>query len=97
MPIVASSYRQNFSLGSTGNCFGSQAFVIAREALKYVIDRWTEVEGMQDIRISRLAGHLQPQMFYHAPSLVQHVGKESVWGGGFHQARDFDPIWKAAA
>jgi ADP-heptose:LPS heptosyltransferase len=97
MPIVASSYRQNFSLGSTGNCFGSQAFVIAREALKYVIDRWTKVEGMQDIRISRLAGHLQPQMFYHAPSLVQHVGKESVWGGGFHQARDFDPIWKAAA
>jgi hypothetical protein len=93
--MLACSYRENFSLGSAKNCFGSQAFVIAREALKFVIDHWEEVDGMQDIRISRLAAKLQPEMFYHAPSLVQHVGKESTWGGHFHQARDFEPDWKA--
>jgi ADP-heptose:LPS heptosyltransferase len=96
MRMLASSYRHNFSISSAGSCFGSQGFVIAREALKYILDHWNEIEGMQDIRISRLAARLQPHMFYHAPSLVQHVGKESTWGGGFHQARDFDADWRSA-
>jgi ADP-heptose:LPS heptosyltransferase len=91
----ASSFRQNFSLCSPEACFGSQAFLIARVALKYIIDHWHEVDGKQDIRISRLAARLQSPMFYHAPSLVQHVGAESTWGGVFHQARDFDLDWKA--
>jgi hypothetical protein len=34
-------------------------------------------------------------LYYHVPSLVQHVGKKSVWGGFFHQAADYDPLWKA--
>jgi hypothetical protein len=93
----ASSYRENFSLGSPESCFGSQAFIIARDALKYIIEHWKEVEGMQDIRISRLAARLQSPMFYHTPSLVQHVGEASTWGGGFHQARDFEVDWKAPA
>jgi hypothetical protein len=50
---------------------------------------------MQDIKISRLAGRLKRQVLYHCPSLVQHVGKSSVWGGPFHQARDFNRHWKA--
>jgi len=69
--------------------------VLSRRAVKYIVDHWDEVEGKQDIRISRLAGRLQPMMFYHSPSLVQHVGLESTWGGGFHTARDFDRDWKA--
>jgi hypothetical protein len=32
---------------------------------------------------------------HHRPSLVQHLGVESAWGGGFHQACDFDRIWRA--
>ncbi len=76
--------------------FGSQAFLISRPALELIIRDWGRVSGMQDIRISRLAGRLCPAVFYHAPSLVQHVGQRSVWGGRFHQARDFDPDWKAA-
>ena len=51
---------------------------------------------MQDIRMSRLAGRFRPPLFYHAPSLVQHLGTVSTWGGGFHEAPDFDPDWKAA-
>jgi len=76
--------------------FGSQAFLLSRAAVKYVLKHWDEVEGMQDIRISRLAARLKRPVYYHCPSLVQHVGAKSVWGGHFHQARDFDSNWKAA-
>lgn len=93
--LEAANVRENYSLCANDNCFGSQAFLISREALKYILDHWDETPGMQDIKISRLAGRLQSPMFYHTPSLVQHVGKRSSWGGGFHQARDFDPDWKA--
>jgi ADP-heptose:LPS heptosyltransferase len=74
--------------------FGSQAFLIGKSAVKYVLQHWSEIEGLQDIKISRLAGRLQKVIYFHAPSLVQHVGKQSLWGGHFHQAPDFDPDWK---
>jgi len=31
-------------------------------------------------------------IYYHTPSLVQHVGIESAWGGHFHWAPDYDPF-----
>ena len=35
-------------------------------------------------------------LYYHAPSLVQHTGRISTWGGGgFHTARDFVEDWAA--
>jgi predicted O-methyltransferase YrrM len=74
--------------------YGSQAFVIAPATARYVEERWDEVAGMQDIRISRLAAAVCP-VLYHAPSLVQHVGEESVWGGPFHTATDYDAAWCA--
>ncbi len=75
--------------------YGSQALLISRAAARYCVDHWDEVEGMQDIRISRLAGRFRPPVFYHSPSLVQHVGASSTWGGAFHEASDFDPLWRA--
>jgi ADP-heptose:LPS heptosyltransferase len=75
--------------------FGSQAFLLSRETVEYILGRWHDVAGMQDVKISRLAGRLGNPILYHAPSLVQHVGSKSTWGGGFHQAPDFDPVWKA--
>jgi hypothetical protein len=75
--------------------FGSQAFLMSRSAVAYVVRHWNQVEGMQDIKISRLAGRLKYPLLYHCPSLIQHVGKSSVWGGAFHQAPDFDAYWKA--
>lgn len=74
--------------------FGSQALLLSREALGRVVKEWRREPGMQDIRISRLAGRLGGPVFYHAPSLVQHIGQQSTWGGGFHQAVDFDASWK---
>ncbi len=75
--------------------YGSQAFLISRRTVEYVVRHWNKVEGMQDIKISRLAGRLRNPILYHAPSLVQHVGQRSVWGGAFHQAMDFVPDWIA--
>lgn len=87
--------KENFTLVSPYGVYGSQGFLISEHALKYIVAHWDEAEGMQDLRMSRLAAQLQDPLFYHTPSLVQHVGKESLWGGGFHSARDFDPNWKA--
>lgn len=75
--------------------FGSQALLLSRATVNYVVRNWNRIRGMQDIRISRLAGRLNRPILYHCPSLVQHVGTESVWGGPFHQAGDFHPFWKA--
>lgn len=75
--------------------FGSQALLISRQGLQHIIAHWRRVPGMQDIKISRLAGRLRVPILYHAPSLIQHVGKVSTWAGRFHQAPDFDPDWKA--
>ncbi len=77
------------------SAFGSQALLLSKEAIDYILPRWNDVSGAQDIKISRLADRLGSPILYHAPSLVQHVGTQSTWGGGFHQARDFDPFWKA--
>jgi hypothetical protein len=41
-----------------------------------------------------LAARLGP-IYYHTPSLVQHLGRQSAWGGHFHYAPDFDPKFKA--
>ncbi|GEM_PF-1734745 len=76
--------------------FGSQSFLISARAARFVVRHWTEIDGMQDIRISRLAGRLGEPIYYHSPSLVQHVGQLSAWGGPFHQAFDFEPNWKAS-
>jgi len=75
--------------------FGSQAFLISLRAAEFFLQHWSEVEGMQDIKMSRLAAKMKRPIFYHAPSLVQHLGIQSVWGGFFHQAPDYDPNWRS--
>ena len=75
--------------------FGSQAFLLSRQTAAYVAAHWKEVEGMQDFRMARLAGRLGRPLLFHAPSLVQHVGRRSLWGGSFHRSADFDPRWRA--
>jgi hypothetical protein len=75
--------------------YGSQAFLLTPGCARYCLDHWAEVAGMQDIKISRLARDGGFNLFYHTPSLVQHVGRDSAWGGHFHDAQDFDPAFKA--
>jgi len=75
--------------------YGSQAFLISRRAVRFMAQHWDEANGMQDRRIARLAGRLKQAVYYHSPSLVQHVGVASTWGGAFHEAKDFDRGWKS--
>ncbi len=87
--------RRSARIVDANSAFGSQALLLSKEAIDYILPRWNDVPGAQDIKISRLADRLGSPILYHAPSLVQHVGTHSTWGGGFHQAREFDPFWKA--
>jgi hypothetical protein len=90
---LASDVQRNFIVANPESIYGSQAFLLSRTAAKYILRHWDEVIGMQDIRISRLAAQIGP-VLYHVPSLVQHIGKKSTWGGGFHRAIDFDARWQ---
>ncbi|MFC8681511.1 hypothetical protein ACFT30_08310 [Microbacterium ureisolvens] len=74
--------------------YGSQCFVLSRPTAVYVRDHYWEINGGQDIKLSRLAARVTP-IFYHRPSLVQHVGEVSTWGGRMHRAIDFDQNWRA--
>jgi hypothetical protein len=76
--------------------YGGQAVVFSQATGRYLEAHWTEEIGMPDVKLPRLAARLSP-VFYHLPSLVQHIGEISVWGGRFHQARDFDAAWRAPA
>jgi len=76
--------------------YGSQAFVMSRAMAKHFVENWWDVEGMQDIKMSRLAALLGP-IYYHQPSLVQHVGVVSTWtdDARFHDTKTFDRNFKA--
>ena len=87
--------RHNVRIVHPSSVFGSQAFLISRQTVAYVLKNWHQSDAGQDLKIARLAGRLKKPIFYHAPSLVQHVGRQSIWGGQFHQAADFDSNWKA--
>ena len=75
--------------------YGSQAYIISRATAAFILRSFDRVPSLPDVKISRLAEKLQRPILYHVPSLVQHVGRISVWGGDFHHARDFNPRWRA--
>ncbi len=95
LPEMACHVGENWSVVESESVFGSQALLVSRAAAKYFVRRWNEVEGMQDIKMSRLAGRMARPIFYHTPSLAQHTGEKSLWNGWFHQAADFDRSWRA--
>ena len=92
---LAADCRAHAFIADPYSIFGSQAFLISAPAARFFLENWNTVDGMQDIKFSRLAAELKRPVFYHAPSLVQHVGRQSAWGGRFHEAFDYDPEWKA--
>ena len=71
--------------------YGSQCYVMNRKMAEYFVEHWWEVPGMQDIKMSRLAARVTP-IYYHMPSLVQHVGINSTWtdDNRFHDTKMYD-------
>ena len=94
--IRARSWDRNhaFFIAEPDAVYGAQAVVLARDTARYLAEHWHEIAGMGDIKMSRLAARLCP-LHYHMPSLVQHIGRDSVWGGHYHWASDFDRAWRA--
>jgi hypothetical protein len=85
----------DYFLANPGACYGSQAYMLSRDAVGVALQGWENVMGMQDIKLTRIISAAGHSLYYHRPSLVQHLGFESAWGGGFHHASDFDRHWKA--
>src|SRR5580704_5141447 len=76
--------------------FGSQALLISKATARYIVTCWGVEPGPHaDIKLLRLAGRVGPVLYY-LPSLVQHVGVRSLWGGPFRDAPDFDKNWKSS-
>lgn len=86
---------ENYFVADPDAVYGSQALLMSGALAAYAVAHWDDVEGMQDIKISRLAARLTP-IYYHRPSLVQHVGRTSSWGGPYHWAADFSQEWQAS-
>lgn len=74
--------------------YGSQAVLLSVATARHIIERWEEVPGMQDIKMPRLAARVCP-LYFHTPSLTQHVGYTSLWDGHYHWAEDFSADWRA--
>ena len=87
----------NTRIADIEKVYGSQAFLLSRGMARHCVENWWSIEGMQDIKMSRLAADLHVNAYYHFPSLVQHVGRSSAWtqDNRFHQAPDFRKDWKA--
>jgi len=67
---------------------GSQARLFSRACAEHVAREFRPSAWIQDVAVARLAAQCGP-LLYHVPSLVQHTGRESTWGGPFHEALDF--------
>jgi hypothetical protein len=93
---VERSDAEHWFRADAGAVYGSQAYLFASDTARFIAEHWHEIEGMQDIKMSRLAAQGGWPIYYHSPSLVQHVGQQSTWGGGYHYARDFQPQFTAA-
>lgn len=85
-----------YAEASPQSAFGSQALLLSRATARYMVTCWgVEAAVHTDIKIRSLAARVC-SLFYHVPSLVQHVGVVSTWGGPFCSASDFDEGWSNA-
>jgi hypothetical protein len=73
--------------------WGAQAIVMSPEMARLLVARWRTRDEEPDRKMPRIAADVSP-IFYHLPSLVQHIGTASTWGGAPHTARAYDPDWR---
>ena len=74
---------------------GSQALLLTNATARYMVTYWgIEAAVHTDVKLRSLSARVCP-LLYHVPSLVQHIGRESTWGGLFRCSSDFQLDWKA--
>lgn len=76
---------------------GSQAVLLSWRMVRYCLDHWSEGPPDLDLKLGFLAASIRQPYFLHCPSLVQHVGRQSLLGHIFYPTTDFDAGWKAGA
>jgi Mannosyltransferase putative len=94
IPPLAIDTKHGYMVVDPQSIYGCQAFLLARPALRFILEHWEEGPAAPDFKIADLGGRCGRPVLYHAPALVQHVGRCSVWGGTWHEAADFDPAWR---
>jgi len=92
---LAASFKEHFLIAAPSTVYGSQCLLISRWMAGRILRQWDESQGGQDTIITHIAARMSEPIFVHSPSLIQHSGRKSTWGGWFHRSRDFDPNWKA--
>ena len=85
---------ETFRIADPELVYGSQAVILSVSTACWILDHWDDEPGFFDVRASRLAAQ-RSSIFYHRPSLVQHLAVPSSWGGAIHEAVDFSPDWRA--
>ena len=73
---------QAFFVAKPRQLWGAQAIVLSRLTARFCLRHWSEEGGAADLRMPRLASRWAP-VYVHSPSLVQHTGGVSTWGGLF--------------
>lgn len=91
--LLEHSQFQNYATVDVSSVSGSQALLVSLKTVRYMLTCWGVEPGPHiDLKLARLAARVCP-LTYHIPSLVQHVGYESVWGGPYSSSTDFDRDW----
>ena len=97
LPMKSTNAAEHYKIGDAFGVFGSQARLFSRECVEYLLPLYRVGPEHHDMQTARLVEMRWP-LYMHAPSLVQHTGRESTWGKGpFHFARDFDENWHPGA
>lgn len=86
-------YDGDYSYNMSGH-YCSQALLIHKKVIKYLIDNWSKAIGWQDIRFQKLLSQLFNLSWGSIVNLIQHQEVKSTWGGGAHSTPYFDKNYK---
>lgn len=97
IPDFKQAHEEHWFIAEPDAVYGSQAFIFSRWMAKQIAASWESIPGMQDMKMSRITSSFEAPIYYHQPSLVQHVCEKSTWTdeNRYHRANDYDPEFRA--
>jgi hypothetical protein len=93
-PLITRRETECYAVADPRWLWGSQALLVSTRTLRYIDRNWDNASGNPDQRMPLLVRAITP-IYYHVPSLVDHVPARTTWGGIRHKAIDFDPEWQS--